>query len=44
LQKARFQYCGHAAQAQLYQRAIEFYQVHELGSSKLMRCWIRSRY
>ena len=44
LQKAGFHHCGHAAQAQLYQGAIEFDQVHGLVSSKLMRCWIRSRY
>src|SRR5271167_72680 len=44
LQKTSFHHCGHAAQAQLYQGAMEFDQVHGLGSSKLMRCWIRSRY
>ena len=38
-----FHHCGHAAQAQLNHAAIEFDQVHGLGSSKLMRCWIRSR-
>jgi len=30
LQKAGLHHCGHAAQAQLYQRAIEFDQVHGL--------------
>src|SRR5258708_29074360 len=44
LQKTRFHHCGHAAQAQLYQGAIEFDQVHGLVSSKWIRCWIRSRY
>src|ERR1019366_5351352 len=44
LQKAGFHHCGHAAQAQLYQGTIEFDQVHGLGSSNWIRCWIRSRY
>ena len=44
LQQTRFQHGGHAAQAQLHQGAIEFDQVHGWGSSKWMRCWIRSRY
>jgi hypothetical protein len=44
LQQARLQHGGHAAQAQLHQGAIQFDQVHGRVSSKLMRCWIRSRY